>query len=176
MHAPECCFSKSSTRAVNLVLVLAVSVSPSVVEPCLGSGGGSSRHWGHCGASRHCGAGGVGGCGAVEGDDAAGSRAVTVDLADNRLEGGGRAHELCERHEVTFAQEGKEVIPHIGGRCPLVDEDVLEAGEERRADGHHVVAVRDKRARDTGGVDSGSSVARGNGLVDTETVSVCLVR
>ena len=175
LRALKCCVNKSSTRAVNLVLVLAVPVPPSVMETSVRGGNGGSSHRGRCRGSRHCGTGSVGGCGAVEGDHAADGHTVAVGLTDDGLKSGRWAYELRERHEVTLAQEGKEVVSHVGGRRQLIDEHVLEAGEERGTDKDHVVAVRDKRTGYTGGVDGGGSRARDNGLVDTKTVSICLV-
>ena len=159
MRASKCCFDKSSVRASVLVLVLAVPVAPAVMEACVGCSESGRSHRRNCSAGRYRGAGGICGRGAVESDDAAGGRAVAVDLADDGLEGGGRADELGERHEVALAQEGEEIVPDVGGRGALVDEHVLVAGEERRSDSDHVVAVWDEGAGHTGGVDSGGSGA-----------------
>ena len=98
-------------------------------------------------------------------------------MADDGLEGGGRAGQLRERHEVALAQEGEEIGADVGSWGSLADEGGLEAGEKGRSHFDHGVAVGNKSACDSGGVGAvGAESSRvDDSLVDTKAVGIGFV-
>jgi len=82
---------------------------------------------------------------------------------------------LRERHEVTIAQEGEEIVADVSSWAGLVHEGGLETLEEGGLNSYQIVAVGLKSTGDTSRVCAVVGGGRADDqLVDSETVSVCL--